>query len=274
MRYISFRSAARSGVGIVDGDAVLPLQGIRGIGPTVDADALRAARVDERGRIALDRVVALPVSPTPDKVFCVGLNYRDHVEETGRDLPTYPVLFPKFASTLIGADDPIVLPPESQQVDYEGELAVVIGRAGRRILESEAPDHVLGYAVANDVTMRDYQYKTHQWMQGKAWDSSTPIGPYLVTPDEVDLDTAGIRTTLNSATVQESDLGRLIFSVPRLIAMISTFIRLVPGDVIMTGTPGGVGYRRHPQVFLRPGDTVEVTIEGVGRLTSEVIDQI
>jgi acylpyruvate hydrolase len=133
--------------------------------------------------------------------------------------------------------DDIVLPLESKQVDFEGELAVVIGRPGRRIAEAEAAGYVLGYAVANDVTMRDYQYKTHQWMQGKAWDASTPIGPYLVLPEEVDIDNAGIRTVLNGEKMQESDLSRLIFSIPWLIATISTFNALAPGDVILTGTP-------------------------------------
>jgi acylpyruvate hydrolase len=155
-------------------------------------------------------------------------------------------------------------------VDFEGEMAVVIGRGGRRIAEADARGHVLGYTVANDITMRDFQYKTHQWMQGKAWDASTPLGPYLVTPGEVDIDTAGIRTVLNGEKMQESDLSQLIFTVPRLIATISTFTALRPGDVILTGTPGGVGYRRDPKVLLSQGDRVSVEIDGIGAVQNAV----
>jgi acylpyruvate hydrolase len=198
----------------------------------------------------------------------VGLNYRSHIEETRREDSRYPVLFTNFASALLPADGVIELPPESDQVDYEGELAVVIGRTGRRIGEADAQNHVLGYAVANDVTMRDYQYKTHQWLQGKSWDRSTPLGPDIVTPGEVDIDSAGIQTVLNGVVLQSSDLGRLIFAIPRLIAYISTFTALDPGDIILTGTPGGVGFRRDPQVFLRPGDKVDVEIQGVGRISN------
>jgi acylpyruvate hydrolase len=147
---------------------------------------------------------------------------------------------------------------------------VVIGRAGRRIADADALDHVLGYTVANDITMRDFQYKTHQWMQGKAWDASTPLGPYLVTPGEIDIDTAGIRTVLNGEKMQESDLSQLIFTVPRLIATISTFTALRPGDVILTGTPGGVGYRRDPKVLLSDGDRVSVEIDGIGAIQNAV----
>ena len=208
--------------------------------------------------------------PHPTKVFCVGLNYRAHIEESHRELPTYPVLFPKYASSLVGPDEDIELPAESHQVDYEGELAVVIGRAGRRIPRAAALSHIAGYTVANDVTMRDFQYKTHQWLQGKAWDRSTPLGPFLVTPDEVDVSSARITTTLNGEVVQDSDLSMLIFDVATLVSTISEFTELLPGDVILTGTPSGVGYRRTPQLFLSPGDTVTVEIAGVGRLSSRV----
>jgi acylpyruvate hydrolase len=163
-----------------------------------------------------------------------------------------------------------VLPPESVQVDYEAELAVVIGRRGRRIPVDQADAHVLGYTVCNDVTMRDYQYKTHQWLQGKAWDNSTPLGPYLVLPSEADLTAAGIRTLLNDEVLQSSDTSKLIFDIPTLISTISEFTTLEPGDVILTGTPGGVGYRRDPQVFLRDGDVVTVEVDGVGTLANRV----
>ena len=270
MQYASYVHHGRPGVAEVLDQRLEPLEGISEISADTTTDTLAQARRVTTESIPLTSVTLRPVVPHPSKVFCVGLNYLDHVNETKRDLPTYPVLFPKYASSLISADDDIVLPPESHQVDYEGELAVVIGRPGRRISEEDALHHVLGYAVANDVTMRDYQYKTHQWLQGKAWDASTPIGPFLLEASTADLSDAGIRTTLNDQRVQDSDLSHLIFSVPRLVSLISEFTRLVPGDIILTGTPGGVGFRREPQVFLRPGDTVTVEIDGVGTLTSAV----
>jgi acylpyruvate hydrolase len=270
MAYASYEQDGLPHVGEVDGGDVIPLQGIAEIGPDTPIEVLATAERLHGARTPLAKIRLRPVSPRPQKIFCVGLNYRAHVEESKRELPTYPVLFPKYASNLIGPADDIVLPPEAQQVDYEGELAVVIGRGGRRIAETNALDHVLGYAVANDVTMRDYQYKTHQWMQGKAWDDSTPLGPFVVTPDEVDPTRGGIRTIVNGTKVQDSDLSFMIFSIPRLIATVSAFTALSPGDVILTGTPSGVGYRRDPQLFLHDGDVVTVEIDGVGTITNRV----
>ena len=239
MRYAS--TYDKSGAPVVaelQGDLLVPLAGLGELGAATTAEVLAAAARRTADAFPAGEAELRAVVPNPSKVFCVGLNYHEHVTESKRALPTYPVLFPKYADSLLGAYDDIRLPAESSQVDYEGELTVVIGRAGRRISEADALDHVLGYTVANDVTMRDYQYKTHQWMQGKAWDRSTPVGPYLVTPDEVELDHAGIRTVVNGQKVQESDLSMLIFSIPRLIATISTFTTLRPGDLILTGTPG------------------------------------
>ncbi|GAB2682119.1 fumarylacetoacetate hydrolase family protein [Nocardia goodfellowii] len=270
MTYATYEHDGRRHVGELRGSSLVPLAGMTELGAGTTPELLRAAVRDTTAAVSVTEARILPVVPRPGKVFCVGLNYREHVTESRRELPTYPVLFPKFADSLLGGFDDIVLPPESAQVDYEGELVVVIGRSGRRIPEEDALDHVLGYSVANDVTMRDYQYKTHQWMQGKAWDASTPVGPYLVPPDTVDLAEAGIRTVLNGAKVQESDLSMLIFSIPRLIATISTFTALAPGDLILTGTPGGVGYRRDPQVFLTDGDTISVEIDGVGAIRNTV----
>ena len=271
MAWVSYRHDGVEHVGIVEGDRYVPLRGIRRIDAQTGLDALLAAEPDPSRAVPAADATLLPPSWAPEKVFCVGLNYRDHIAETGRDLPTYPVLFPKFASSLIAADESIPVPAESAQVDYEGELAVVIGRAGRRIPRERALDHVLGYTVANDVTMRDYQYKTHQWLQGKAWDGATPIGPHLVPADEVDLSVAGIRTRVAGETVQESDLSYLIFDVETLVATISEFTELRPGDIVLTGTPGGVGFRRDPQLFLTPGTTVSVEIDGVGRIDSAVV---
>ncbi|WP_026341777.1 fumarylacetoacetate hydrolase family protein [Actinomadura atramentaria] len=272
MRFVAYRDAdGAAALGRVDGDRVRRLDGVRRVDRETSAEALRAAADAARdgADVPLDGLDLLPVAQ-PGKVFCVGLNYRSHVDETGRDLPTYPVLFPKFASSLIGHGAPITLPPESAQVDYEAELAVVIGRAGRRIAREDAFDHVLGYTVCNDVTMRDFQYKTHQWMQGKAWDGSTPLGPVLVTADELDPGDLAISLRLNGRELQASRTDRLIFDIPELIAVTSQFTRLEPGDVILTGTPSGVGFRRDPQVFLTDGDVVEVEIEGIGTLRNPV----
>lgn len=271
MSYATFDYRGLRRVGELDGDDLIPLQGLTEIGSATTLAVLRDAQRLPAERVPTDEVRLLPVVPAPGKVLCVGLNYADHIAETGRDTPTYPVLFVKFASSLIGATDDIVLPPETSQLDWEGELAIVIGKAGRRIPVEHALDHVAGYTVANDITMRDYQYKTHQWLQGKAWDDCTPIGPYLVTPDEVDLSVAGIRTVLNGTVVQESAVSQLFFDIPTLISTISTFTTLIPGDLILTGTPGGVGFRRKPQLFLADGDTVAVEIDGVGRIQNRVV---
>ena len=271
MSYATFDYRGQRRVGELDGDDLIPLQGLTEIGSATTLAVLRDAQRLPAERVPADKVRLLPVVPVPGKVLCVGLNYADHIAETGRDTPTYPVLFVKFASSLIGASDDIILPPETSQLDWEGELAIVIGKAGRRIPVEHALDHVAGYTVANDITMRDYQYKTHQWLQGKAWDDCTPVGPYLVTPDEVDLSVAGIRTVLNGTVMQESTVSQLFFDIPTLISTISTFTTLIPGDLILTGTPGGVGFRRKPQLFLADGDTVAVEIDGVGRIQNRVV---
>lgn len=253
------------------GDSLFPLEGIHVIDAETTVDFLGSVPRNEDTAINLQDVQLLPASPNPRKVICVGLNYAAHVDETKRDRPKYPVLFPKFASNLIGPTEDIILPEESVEPDYEGEMAIIIGRPGRRIREEDALDHVLGYSVANDVSMRDYQYKSHQWLQGKAWDRSTPLGPYIVTPDEVDLESASIRTTLNDEVMQESKIGRLIFSIPNLISTISEFTVLESGDVILTGTPSGIGHKRDPRVILRHGDVVSVEIDGVGQIKNRVI---
>ena len=268
-RYVSYLFRGLPGAGELRGDEVLPLDGISELG--IDSPSLRLSSALGLPAIPLSDVVLRPVVPNPRRVLCVGLNYHDHINETKRDLPTYPVLFPKYASSLIGPTDDIQAPPETSQLDYEAELAVVIGRSGRRIPAEEADNYVLGYTVANDVTVRDFQYKTHQWMQGKAWDNTTPIGPSLVTPDEADLPALGIRTILNGVTVQDDTLDKLIFSIPTLISTISTFTTLDAGDIILTGTPGGVGFRRDPQLFMRPGDMVRVEIDGLGAVENRVV---
>lgn len=270
MAYANYELNGLHFVGSVNGGYLVPLAGLTEIGPDTTTEVLATAERRTAERVPVSETHLRAASPSAGKIICVGLNYKAHIEESNRELPTYPVMFPKYASNLIGPGDDIVLPPEATQVDYEGELAVVIGKPGRRITEEAAADHILGYAVCNDITMRDFQYKTHQWMQGKAWDNSTPIGPCIVTPEETDLTAAAITTTLNGQVVQKSDLSHLIFSIPRLIATVSEFTALQPSDVILTGTPSGVGYRRDPQLFLHEGDTVTVGIEGIGAITNRV----
>jgi len=270
MRFVSLRdSGGNEALARVESGLAYRLCGLIGIDKMITPEALREAEVEPTG-VPVDDLDLLPVVPRPGKIFCVGLNYRSHIEETGRNAPTYPALFCKFASSLIAHGDAIMLPPESRQVDYEAELAVVIGRGGRRVARETALEHVLGYTIANDVTMRDFQYKTQQWVQGKAWDGSTPLGPALVTPDEIDPGTLDIALRHNGRELQSSRTDLLIFDVAELISVISTFTRLEPGDVILTGTPGGVGYRRDPQVFLADGDVVEVEISGLGVLCNTV----
>ncbi|MGW4821791.1 fumarylacetoacetate hydrolase family protein [Streptomyces sp. NPDC004227] len=214
-----------------------------------------------------------PVVPNPSKVVCVGHNYTNHIKEMGRDLPSYPTLFPKFADTLLGAHDDIVKPAETDAFDWEVELAVVIGKQVRRADEQQAADAIAGFTVMNDISVRDWQFRTIEWTQGKIWEASTPVGPYVVTPDEV----GGVRPALEVKTVvdgqvmQQDDTGTLLFDPVFLVQYISTVITLRPGDIIATGTPAGVGNARDPKVFLLPGQTVVTEIAGLGVCTNKVV---
>jgi 2-keto-4-pentenoate hydratase/2-oxohepta-3-ene-1,7-dioic acid hydratase in catechol pathway len=209
--------------------------------------------------------------PGPGKIVCVGLNYRDHAAEQGVELPQEPILFGKFANALCGPDDPIVLPRESAHVDAEAELVVVIGKAGRRVSADDALELVEGFTCANDVSARDLQFKDGQWLRAKSFDTFCPLGPRLVPVDE--LGEAGdlwIVQRLNGEPLQDSRTGELIFGVRELVARASAVFTLEPGDVILTGTPAGVGYFREPRVRLEPGDSVEIEIEGIGTLRNPV----
>ena len=266
-RFASCEVGGRRFAALVEGDLARPLVGVEELGRATPAEVLADPPVGDES-VPLADVTLRPVVPSPGKVICVGLNYRAHVEEGIYDVPDYPALFIKFAESLVGAGQPILLPPESEAGDFEAELAFVIGRDVRR---TSSLDAIAGYTVANDVSMRDYQYKTHQWLPGKAWASSTPLGPYLVTPDEVgDPQALDISLELNGERMQASNTSRFIFDIPTLLATISEFVPLAPGDVVLTGTPEGVGYRRDPQVLLKDGDRVVVEIEKVGRLENPV----
>jgi acylpyruvate hydrolase len=270
MRYANFSYRGERWVGSIDGDLVHPLPGLPVMSAGFDYDALAHAEVGEP--IALDDVALLAPVVAPGKVICLGLNYKGHVTETRRELPTYPVLFTKFADAIVGPHDPILAPPESHQIDYEAELAVIVGRPARRVAIDQAHEVIAGYAVANDVTMRDYQYKSHQWLQGKTWPSCTPLGPWLVSGDEIDHGRAlEIRLERNGEELQHANTRQMIFDVPTTIATLSEFAQLQPGDVILMGTPAGVGYRRDPKILLVPGDRVRVEIEGIGVIENEVV---
>ena len=215
-----------------------------------------------------------PVVPNPSKVICVGHNYTNHIKEMGRELPSHPTLFPKFAETLIGAHDDIVKPGETDALDWEVELAVVIGEEVRRADEQQAADAIAGFTVMNDISMRDWQFRTIEWTQGKIWEASTPVGPYVVTPDEVGgvRPALQVRTTVDGQVMQQDDTGTLLFDPVFLVRYISTVITLRPGDIIATGTPAGVGNARKPQVFLHSGQTVVTEISGLGACTNRVVE--
>ncbi|MEV6330169.1 fumarylacetoacetate hydrolase family protein [Streptomyces sp. NPDC051909] len=214
-----------------------------------------------------------PVVPNPSKVVCVGHNYTNHIKEMGRELPSYPTLFPKFAETLIGAGDDIVKPAETDALDWEVELAVVIGRQVRRADEQRAADAIAGFTVMNDISVRDWQFRTIEWTQGKIWEASTPVGPYVVTPDEVGgvRPALKVRTVVDGKVMQQDDTATLLFDPVFLVKYISTVITLKPGDMIATGTPAGVGNARDPKVFLLPGQTVSTEITGLGACVNKVV---
>jgi 2-keto-4-pentenoate hydratase/2-oxohepta-3-ene-1,7-dioic acid hydratase in catechol pathway len=214
----------------------------------------------------------LPPVASPEKIICIGVNYKGHAAETGAKIPEVPVLFGKFNTALVGASSPVILPSISSQVDYEAELAVVIGKRAKRVSLAEASRVIGGYMIMNDVSARDWQFRAKQWLTGKSFDTFAPAGPWLVTPDEIpnphDL---GIRLALNGLIMQDSNTRDLIFGIPDLISHISRIFTLKPGDIISTGTPPGVGYVRNPPVFLRDGDFVEISIDGIGTLKHSCI---
>jgi acylpyruvate hydrolase len=226
--------------------------------------------VAEAPSSALADVVPVNPLPRPAKVICCGLNYSDHITEMGRDLPTHPTLFAKYADTLIGPTDTITARWDVN-LDWEAELAVVVGSPLREATESQARAAIAGYTVANDVSVRDWQNRTLQWFQGKAWDATTPVGPVVVTPDEVDPDAGlDVRCDVNGETVQHGNTGTLVFGPAALLAYISQFTRLRPGDLVLTGTPGGVGMGMTPPRFLADGDVLRTEVSGIGVLENTV----
>lgn len=282
MRLISFNAGGRASFGIVSGDGIIDA-GARLHGEFANLREVLAAGALNllRGMAGLDpdvgleEVAFLPVIDDPAaKFLCVGVNYLPHIAEMGRERPEYPVIFVRFADSLVGHLEAIERPAESEQLDYEGELAVVIGRRARRVPREHALEHVAGFACFNDGSVRDFQRHGLQWTPGKNFPRSGAFGPWLQTAGE-DADPARwhLTTRLNGDVVQQESVAELCFDVPRLIEYCSTFCRLEPGDVIVTGTPGGVGAGRRPPRWMEPGDTVEVEIDGVGTLCNTVIDE-
>ena len=220
----------------------------------------------------LDDVELLPVVPNPPKIFCIGTNYHDHRIETEREVPEKPVVFARFANSQVGHGQPLRRPAESGQFDFEGEIAVIIGRRGRRVSEADAWSYIAGYAPYCDGTVRDWQRHTHQWTPGKNFPATGGFGPWMVTRDAIaDGADLSLVTRLNGVEVQRSSADLMIFSIPALISYCSRFTELEPGDVIVTGTPSGVGVKRDPQLFMKEGDFVEIEISGLGRLANRIV---
>ncbi|MEP6914757.1 MAG: fumarylacetoacetate hydrolase family protein [Acidobacteriota bacterium] len=280
MKFVSFSAGGRSSYGVARDGGVCDL-GAR-VPKAADLKRYLRLRADgDAGPAPLGSTIDfadgeftyLPVIPNPDKILCVGVNYAEHRKETGRAEAAYPTIFTRFADTLVAHGAPIRLPAVSTALDYEGELAVIIGRPGFRVPEAEAMSIVAGYTGFNDATLRDWQRHSHQFTPGKNFPDTGALGPELVTADELPLERlvgCRIETRLNGQLVQSALLGEMLFSIPKVIAYLSSFTHLSPGDVIATGTPGGVGSKREPPLFMKAGDTVEVSVESVGRLRNPI----
>lgn len=282
MKLISFVLNDRPTYGVLIGDSVLDL------GPVIGGRApdlkmalaenllpeLRRLSAGRPATLKLDALTLLPVIPNPGQIFCVGLNYGDHVRETGRQVTESPAIFIRVPASQVGHNQAILRPIESERLDFEGEIAIVIGTGGRRIPEADAWTHIAGYSCYNDGSVRDWQLATSQWTAGKNFFRTGGFGPWLVTADEIPPDHLMTLTTrLNGQEMQRTTTDKMIHSIPRQIAYISAFTPLAPGDVIVTGTPGGVGNKRTPPVFMKPGDIVEVEVDAIGILRNTVADE-
>ncbi|NMN58906.1 2-keto-4-pentenoate hydratase/2-oxohepta-3-ene-1,7-dioic acid hydratase in catechol pathway [Xanthobacter sp. SG618] len=277
MKFASFTHAGKAGYGLVTEGGIVDLARRFPDAPTLRtfiAGGLdrAAALVGAPADFALADVTLAPVIPDPDKIVCVGLNYHDHVVETGRTVTPNPMLFARYAGSQVGDGEALVKPLESDEFDYEGELAVIIGKGGRRISEADALSHVAGYACYNDASVRDWQRHTSQFMPGKTFAATGGFGPWMVSADEIgDPTRLTLATRLNGAEVQRTTVDLMITPIPTLIAYTSTILPLLPGDVIVSGTPGGVGARRTPKLFMKDGDVVEVEVSGIGVLRNPVV---
>jgi 2-keto-4-pentenoate hydratase/2-oxohepta-3-ene-1,7-dioic acid hydratase in catechol pathway len=281
MKFASFKAADVATWGLIDGDKAIDLGAVlKARFPTLKS-AIAANALTEAARsassakhYALKDITWLPVIPNPDKILCIGLNYETHRTETGRSEVEHPTVFPRYSNSQIGHLANIIRPRVSSDLDFEGELAVIIGKPGRYISRASAWDHIAGYSLYNDGSVRDFQRHTHQFTPGKNFPDTGPFGPWMMTPDELgDVAKLRLQTRVNGMVVQDATIDQMIFDIPRQIEYCSTFTRLEPGDVIATGTPGGVGARRTPPLWLKPGDIVEVELDRLGVLRSGVADE-
>ncbi|MCJ2183714.1 fumarylacetoacetate hydrolase family protein [Novosphingobium sp. 1949] len=274
-KYISFtRPDGTSSFGRLEGESVVDLGAVGADAFLKDALDGDLAALAPTGTFARAAVTLLPVVPNPGKILCVGLNYANHVAETGREQKEHPAIFTRWADSLIADGAPMVRPPESERFDYEGELAVIIGKGGRRIAPENAWDHVAGYAPFNDGSIRDWQRHNIQFTPGKTWPGTGGFGPAMIPAGEVaDLGAQRVQTRLNGELVQDQPIADMIWDIPTVIAYCSTFVELQPGDVIASGTPGGVGDKRKPALYMKAGDTIEVSVGVIGTLRNPVIDE-
>lgn len=282
MKIASFIHQGRDSYGIVSGDHLLDLHSLKAqLGADLAQAIARhsfaeldAATLAELPRLAMAEIRLLPVIPKPGKILCIGINYATHVRETGREMPTYPMIFTRFADSQTAHGEPILRPKASHKLDFEGELAIVIGQRARHVTEADALNYVAGYACYNDGSVRDWQRHTIQFIPGKNFPQTGAFGPWLVTTDEIpDPQDLALITRLNGEVMQHTRTSDMIFSVRQLIAYCSTFTELSPGDVIVSGTTGGVGAFREPPVWMKPGDVVEVDIESIGVLRNSIADE-
>jgi len=281
VRWLSFERGGKATFGIVKDDGVVDVGALEPQLPTLKAAiasgrlaAIGAAASARKADVALADVRYLPVITNPDKILCAGLNYKDHQAETGRGGEPYPTIFVRFAAAQVAHGEAMWRPRESTNLDFEGEIALIVGKAGRRISKDNWQSHVAGFAPYNDGSVRDWQRQTSQFTPGKNFARTGGFGPWMMTPDEVgDLDAMEITTRLNGQVMQHSVSSLMVFGFADLLAHCSTFVELVPGDVIVTGTPGGVGSARKPPIWMRHGDRIEIEIKPVGTLVNQVVDE-
>jgi 2-keto-4-pentenoate hydratase/2-oxohepta-3-ene-1,7-dioic acid hydratase in catechol pathway len=285
MKLMMFETAGGPALGLVEGDSVIDLAAadaslpkdlaaLIAAGPAALAK-VKAAAAKASAKLPLKSVKAALPMARPSKFICVGLNYALHAKEGGHPIPTYPSFFMRVPTSLNAAGAPVIRPKISIQLDYECELTIVIGKGGRHIPEAKALDHVFGYTLFNDVSVRDFQRKTTQWTPGKNFDATGPLGPWIVTADELPPGASGLRicTRVNGETMQDSNTSDMIFSTANIVATLSEFMTLEPGDLIATGTPSGVAHARKPPAWMKAGDTVEVEVERIGVLSNPIVDE-
>lgn len=279
MKLMMFKKGTGSALGVVEGDSVIDVSSVGTlqdviVGGSSSLAAVKAAAAKGTKQPLSGVKPALPIA-RPGKFLCIGLNYALHAAEGGHATPTYPALFPRFPSSLVAAGEPVIRPKVSIQLDYECELTIVVGKGGRHIPESKALDHVFGYTLFNDVSVRDFQRKGAQWTPGKNFDGTGPLGPVVVTADDLPAGASGLRiqTRVNGEVMQDSNTSDMIFSTARIIAILSEFMTLEPGDLIATGTPSGVAHARKPPAWMKGGDKVEVEVEKIGILANPIVDE-